>query len=50
MAGNMGKLLYAKHGFKQLGSFKIQAPNETEVIYEFAMAWDPQDEDEKRGL
>ncbi|KAJ2995557.1 hypothetical protein NUW58_g1239 [Xylaria curta] len=44
-AGNMGKPLYLKYGFKELGKVKIQAPNETEVTYEIAMAWDPKDED-----
>ena len=42
-AGNMGKLLCAKHGFKELGKVKIQAPSETEIIYEVTMAWDPKD-------
>ncbi|KAM0424266.1 hypothetical protein ACHAPT_010411 [Fusarium lateritium] len=49
-AGNMGKLLYVKFGFKELAKVKIQAPGETEVIYEIAMAWDPNDEGEKVPL
>ncbi|KAF5575367.1 gnat family protein [Fusarium subglutinans] len=48
-AGNMGKLLYAKFGFKELGRVKIQAPGESEVIYEIAMAWDPRDESGEVG-
>ncbi|KAI0109120.1 acyl-CoA N-acyltransferase [Nemania sp. FL0031] len=42
-AGNMGKLLYLKLGFKELERVQIQAPNETEVIYVTAMAWDPKE-------
>ncbi|KAJ4313575.1 hypothetical protein N0V84_009332 [Fusarium piperis] len=40
-AGNMGKLLYIKFGFKELGKVKIQAP---------AMAWDPNEKGEKVSL
>ncbi|KAK7420139.1 hypothetical protein QQZ08_010553 [Neonectria magnoliae] len=36
-AGNMGKLLYIKFGFKELGRVKIQVPGNDEVIYEIAM-------------
>ncbi|KAG5811756.1 hypothetical protein H9Q74_013447, partial [Fusarium xylarioides] len=43
-AGNMGKLLYVKFGFKERGRVKIQALGESEVVYEIAMAWDPRDE------
>ncbi|KAF9775383.1 hypothetical protein IL306_006515 [Fusarium sp. DS 682] len=46
-AGNMGKLLYAKFGFKELGRVKIQAPGESEVVYEIAMAWDPRDDSDE---
>ncbi|KAI0380513.1 acyl-CoA N-acyltransferase [Hypomontagnella monticulosa] len=47
-AGNMGKGLYSKYGFKELGRVKVQAPNETEVIHVIAMAWDPREENNKR--
>ncbi|KAF5663904.1 gnat family protein [Fusarium circinatum] len=46
-AGNMGKLLYAKFGFKELGRVKIQVPGESEAIYEIAMVWNPHDESGK---
>jgi GNAT superfamily N-acetyltransferase len=42
-AGNMGKKLYEKFGFKELGVARVQVEGEEEVLLMSAMAWDPHD-------
>ncbi|XXG99224.1 hypothetical protein Hte_005561 [Hypoxylon texense] len=40
-AGSMGRSLYEKHGFRELGQAVVQVDGEDERIVESAMAWDP---------
>jgi GNAT superfamily N-acetyltransferase len=49
-AGNTWKTVYLKHGFQDLGRLRIQAPDEFEVVYAIAMAWELRGEDAETAL
>ncbi|PMD48145.1 acyl-CoA N-acyltransferase [Hyaloscypha variabilis F] len=44
-AGNMGKKLYEKFGFKELGIAHVQVEGEEEELFMSAMAWDPKEDE-----